>query len=549
MRRELRGSLLPGLLLLSLMAACQELKTVPMEQGKNQDTSDVDPENELGLIPGHAWSKDSGRVLSATATPIAWGDEESPGDEETRRLVKHIPRLHYPRDGRWPILIWAHPAKAGAELQAWIDRGLSPLYNYNIMESLDVWKQMQQQDVPVIFLLQGHVQRLVHRKKDKNVVPVADRPHDQSCPALLLDQRKLVGERNHIAKLYEGLRENGIDVKAVFIDFESGPYLRNGKEKEASVRAEMLEAQKCPQCLKLYGMDKLTSIQQFRSICDGARAEAVKISCTEPLRKVFPEANVGNFFAWPLDRYMDGNGVLNPAHYDVSGGAFPAYGYEGSGMNILQPRCYYVPGWQAYGMPDLVQKKHLVDWNVFTYSLRRFSAAAKVMQPGEKLVPWVGWLFGRARKDGSGSTGTADGYKETIIHTLLRGAETVAIFVPESLSDDFSEPEGMAIDRSEMGVFLRNVVDVQAAYDEVLRFQPFLKTAAPLNHHHEGIYNQPGAEWSGYGNGQAALVRTVSFGRETEKALWLYGNAVALPFREKGAWFWVFPDGSIEEVK
>jgi hypothetical protein len=542
-------SLYTGMLLMSAaiglsVTGCQ------LSSGKKAKT---DATNELGLADSLETANSTLYLPPVIATPLAWSEEKSFDDEAYQRLTQNIPRLDYSRSGRWPVLVWAHSAKAGDELQAWIDRGVSPFYNYKIAQNIAVWKQMQEQDVPVIFMLQGHVQRLFRYNKRRPVAVNNDHhlePAKGKCPAYFIEHPHLKNEGAQYRKLYKKLNDSDIKVDGVFIDFESGAYLRNGVDKEVRVRQAMAEALKCPRCLKRFGKEQLSSIKAFRALVDESRAEAIKTTCTDPLFDVYPKAKVGNFFAWPIDRYIDKNGVLNPDAYEITGGSYPAYGYKNSGMNIAQPRCYFVHGWQGWGMPETVTEQNIVDWNVFTYCIERFSLAANVIKPGEKLVPWVGWLWGHSFKNSSEKNlkaASADGYKETIIHTLLRGAETIAIFAPSKLTDDF-KPD-YTVDRKELGPFLRNLVDVQAGYNEVLRFQPFLNNAKPLNLHHDGVANEPGIEWSGYGNEQASLVRTVSFRGDTVKSIRLYGYTIKLPFRKQGAWFWVFPDGSAKEVK
>lgn len=502
----------------------------------------TDATNELGL----AGSDDAvlGHTPPALAQPQTWPDEKAFTDPGYQRLSRFIPRLRHDRQERWPILLWAKATQAGPELDAWVDRGLSPLFNLNLQKYVPAYKQMQQRQVPVILLWQGHVQKVYRHNKGEAADPTG------LTSLMAMNQPKAIEkEGDQATALYRLLKEQDVDVEAMFLDFETGLYLRNGNDTSEKVEAIRHRALADPACVAALGEKNIGNTQVFRSFCDRSRAQVVRIGAVEPLHRVYPDAWIGNFFSWPIDRLMN-DGVLDPADYATPGGCEPAYGYSGSGMNILQPRSYYVHGWQSWGLPETVTDPRIADWNVFLYTIKTVSQAARVMRPNEKLVPWVGWLWYhsfRNNPDRQLAAASAQAYRETLIHVFLRGAETVAIFDPASLTADFAAD--YPIDRPEMGPFLRNVVDVQAAYDEVLCFQGFLKTATPLNLQQDGAVNVPGTAWSGYGNATVSLVRTVSFTGPQTHSLWLYGRYVALPFREQGTWFWVFPDGFIQEDK
>lgn len=513
----------------------------------------ADPANEVGMANVGQMGQ------NALHTPPPLASLKNPpatlsiDDSGYQRLMQHIPPLQYDRAGRWPILVWAKETNTPDELQAWIDRGVSPLFNYQIEEHIDAWKQMQAQNVPVIFLMQGHTQRLF-RENPKQKTNVNHSKHvspaEGDCPAYLLTHPGLHGEGDRMLHLCQTLRDAGVNVDAVFLDFESGVYLRNGKESASHVHNAMTQALNCSRCIDQFGKEKLENIHAYRALCDTARSQAIRITASDPLHEVFPNADIGNFFAWPINRYINDDGVLDPTAYDTRNGAYPAYGYVDSGMNIMQPRCYYVPGWQDWGLPEIATSQRIEDWNVFLYTIRRTSLASRAMRPNEKLVLWVGWLWRVSRDhptEGQLRIASPAGYRETIIHALLRGAETIAIFDPASLTQDF--PDDYNVDRRNMGPFLRNLVDVQAAYNQVLRFQPFLTASRPLNLCCDGVPNHPGTMWSGYGNEKACLIRTISFNQNIERPITLYGHSITLPFQTDGRWFWVFPDGTHQQIE
>jgi len=470
-------------------------------------------------------------------------------------LRQYIPPLSHARGDRWPILVWAHAGDTPEQWQAWIDRGISPLFQdvsspAQTERALPRLRYFRDRSVPLIILPQGWVQR-AHRQPPAGTgcdhLPPARPSHatidemepnrDFTCPSWVYSNPALEVHAENAKRVCELLKRHGTKPASIWLDAESGVYLRNGAENEDRLRAALAEARKCSRCVERFGIEGLQDLRQYSDIADAALGYAYRVGFVDPVRSVFPGLPVGNFYAHPVRR--------EPA----VPGKHPAYGWSGSGFNVAQPRCYYIPGWRGAG-----RSQEMMDWNVFLYCIGRFSSCARVLEPGEILVPWVCYIWSNRNAPRQAKRGlkiaSAHGYREMAIHTLLRGAETIAIFSPrppgEMLPEDFNTME-----RAAMGGFALNVLDVQRGYDEVLAFNDHLRRGKVLNYDIDGEYrrlDERTAVWSGVGTETKALVRTVTFGPELTKTIRVWDRDVELTFRRRGRFFWITRDGTVTAV-
>jgi len=486
-------------------------------------------------------------VLPAKRT---WPAEPAPDDGTLARIVKHIPRLSYRPGGRWPILAWHGGIKTEEALQVWIDRGITPLFlgwhgKSNVSWVLPRFRQLAKQGVPIVVLPQSVVQVMFcPPKPGKQWPPGCDHElparstkenHDFACPAWLYENPHLARHAKGFQEACRRYQKEGVEITAILIDFESGAYLRNGAEKEERLRPAMAEALKCPRCLKRFGRDAMDTLQEYSAIVDRARAYATKTCLVDPVAKVFPRAKTGNFYAWPISRMPRAPGM------------YPAYGYDGSGMNVPQPRRYFNAGWGGCGRDEAK-----ADWNTLWYSLQAFSPCASVLEEGEALVPWIGIVTSRnsvrERRPGGAAYATPEGFAEVVRHLLLRGAETVAVF--NTWSDpavDFPEDYGN-IPRKEVGPWIMIMEGVQRGYNDMLRFNEILRQAKPLTYDVAGDRNQldeTATVWSGVATDTIALVRTITFGPEQNSVLEIFGRKVQVPFARKGRFYWITQQGDV----
>jgi hypothetical protein len=456
------------------------------------------------------------------------------------KLKQNMPPLQHARGARWPIVFWNPAPQAPEMMRAWVLRGVIPLSvagpgDPSIRPFLHF---LQEHDVPVIFLVQGLVQHAFSKNGQKF--------GDADSPAWLLENPANATQRAAALAMAKSLQADGIIPTSIWIDFEAGAYLRNQNDQEEKVRALQEKALNNPADVTRFGKEQLSSLEGFQRAVDESRAQVMRENFSDPVHSIFPNAQLGNFFAWPIQRAI----AKNPARY---ANRYPAYGYENSGLTVMQPRCYYTVSWGSG--PKASQEE--INWNVFQYSLDRFSRAASVKKAGEKLVPWIGYLIA---DDGSGGAeasrkkaalggvlASPEAYREMVIHTMMRGAETLAVYAPSTLSETLTKEYPPDFARRELGPLLLNLVDVQSGYDDVLRFNSILRESAILNFDVPAKEN-PGAFWSGLQTKEKAVIRTVNFGEETTQAISVFGKQIELPFKKHGQYFWIFPDGKIVPI-
>ena len=489
-------------------------------------------------------------LLITMVTRPALGAE--PGRSDVLDIVRaHIKPLTSPLADRLPILTWqSRGFPTGIEddriaevQQLLMDRGLSPLCNpmgaaAKAEEYIPVLKYRQNQGFPVCILPQGWLQ--VHFVSDRRGrykaphLPPAEASEEFPCPSALQNSRTMERGASQTSQVLTALRDRGIKVSVLVVDFESGAYLRNTGDREGAVRNQAAMANKCPRCVQAFTGRALSTPEGYSKVVDESRAFVIRNMLCDPARRIYPDLHVGNFYAWPINR------LPRPE------GRWPAYGYEESGMSIAMPRVYMNAGWGGAG-----RDQNKVNWNAFYCCLEGFSPAASVLREDELLIPWTHiWLGGRYLDYVMRGRKLPEPWvmSEMACHMLLRGAETFAIWMdtPGRFPADYPYPEYAA-----MGQFVYDVKGVQEGFNEMLKSNDFLRHAKPMTFDVTGQRSQLGpqtATWSGMATDDKALVRTISFanGAVVTKKVNVFGQPVKLPFGAKGRNFWVYPDGTSE---
>ena len=231
-------------------------------------------------------------------------------------LRQYIPPLSYPRGDRWPILVWAGAGDTPEQWQAWIDRGISPLFqDVSSLEqaeaALPKLRYFRDRGVPLVILPQGWVQR-AHRQPPSGTgcdhLPPARPSHatvdemepnrDFTCPSWMHVNPALPVHAENTKRVCAFLKEHGIEPASMWLDAESGTYLRNGAENEDRLNAALAEARKCSRCVGRYGVDGLQSVEQYSAIADTASEHWV--IPVFPL--IFPSLDEFNAFRSRLSR-------------------------------------------------------------------------------------------------------------------------------------------------------------------------------------------------------------------------------------------------------
>lgn len=492
-------------------------------------------------------------LLMLTLIPFVGQAEpvESNQTEVLEKVRQHITPLTYPLADRLPILTWQSQgfptgAEDGriAEVQQFLmGRGLSPLCNpiasvSTAEEYVPVLKYRQDHGFPVCILPQGWLQ--IHFVSDRRGrykaphQPPAEASEEFPCASALKDNRIIERGAAQTTEVLYVLQNHGINVSVLLVDFESGAYLRNTDDQEQAVREQAEMAQRCPRCIESFTEEALSTLDGYAKVVDEARAFAIRNMLCDPARQFFPNCRIGNYYAWPINR------LPRPE------GHWPAYGYEGSGMNVAMPRVYMNAGWGGAG-----RDQDKMNWNAFYSCLEGFSPAASVLRDDELLIPWVHvWLGGKYLDFVMRGRKLPEPWvmSEMACHMMLRGAETFAIWMdtPDEFPTDYPYPE-----YASMGQFVYDVKGVQEGFNEMLQFNHFLRRAKPMTFEVPGQRSELGpatATWSGMTASEKALVRTVSFssGSPITKTVKVYDRLIQLPFGPRDCNFWVYPDGKIE---
>ncbi|NOZ21013.1 MAG: hypothetical protein GXP25_07980 [Planctomycetes bacterium] len=493
--------------------------------------------------------------LSALAALATCATAQTEKARALEKIRKHIKPLTHPLGDRLPIITWQNRnlplgMEAGnieENQKVFVDRGFLPTCNACVNPEkaklyVPIFKFWQSQGFPVCILPQGWVQTLYTTARNGRYKcphqPPAEQSEHYPCPALMMTHKRIPSAAARTADTLRALKENGIKLKLLLVDFESGAYLRNAADREENVRKQMEMAAQCPRCIETFGKEALSTLDGYVGVVNKARASATKQALCDPARSVFPDLFIGNYYAWPINR------VPRPE------GRWPAYGYEGSGLNVLMPRVYMNAGWGGAG-----RDQDKMNWNAFFCCLEGFSPAASVRREGELLIPWPHvWLGGSYLKFVMKGRKLPEPWvmSEMARHMMLRGAETFAIWVDAQIGEfpaDYPYPE-----YAEMGQFCYDVKGVQEGFSDMLRFNSFLRKAKPMNFEVPGARSQLGAEtatWSGVQTPEKALVRTISFnqGKIVEKKIEAYGKSIPLTFGPKGQFYWVYPDGRAEKIE
>lgn len=472
-------------------------------------------------------------------------------------IREHIAPLTRPLGDRLPVLAWQTPkTPTGLELgdvegiwDTYMERGLMPLCNsMNSVEMareyLPIFKHLSSKGYPIVVLPLGWVQRVFRRQVNGQWTeehcphaPPARIDHRWfACPSHMMEAPRLAEHAERAEAVCRVIKDAGLDVRMFTIDYEAAAYLRNRADEEKRVREALAEALRCPRCVKRFGRERLSSPDGYRQVVDEARAYTIRVGLSDPCRKVFPNVLLGNFFAWPVNREQP----RRPGYYS-------AYGWPGSGMNVAQPRCYIPAGWAGGG-----KSQGKIDWNAFYHCLSSFSRAKRVLKDDEMLIPWLHIWHQRqfqARIQKGILLPSREIMREIVRHTMLRGAETIALFAGRFIGtypSDFKYPF-----IAKVGQWVYDVMDVQAAFNEMLAFNEILRKGRVLNLEVTGEYrrlDETTAIWSGVATDEKALVRTICFGTPVRKKIPVFGKQVELPFDHRGRFFWITPDGAAMPV-
>jgi hypothetical protein len=188
-----------------------------------------------------------------------------------------------------------------------MDRGISTLCNpaasaSKAREYIPVVKYRQEHGFPVCILPQGWIQ--IHfvpdrrgRYKAPHLSP-AEASEEFPCVSALRDSRKIERGAAQTSEVLTLLKDHGISVSVLLVDFESGAYLRNTGDQEEAVREQAAMARRCPRCVESFTEEALSTLDGYAKVADESRAFATRNMLCDPARVIFPDIYIGNYYAW-----------------------------------------------------------------------------------------------------------------------------------------------------------------------------------------------------------------------------------------------------------
>ena len=227
----------------------------------------------IGIMAGH--------IASASDS-----DGDPAGNLELIR--EHITPLSRPLGDRLPVLAWQTPkTPTGLELSdvegvwdTYMERGLMPLCNaMNTVEMaeehLPILKHLSSNGYPIVVLPLGWVQRVFNILKPgtdqrhlhcPHQAPARVDHHWLPCPSYMMEAPLLPEQAKRAEAVCRVIKDAGLDVRMIMIDYESAAYLRNRADQEERVREALAEALKCPRCVTRFGRERLGSPDGYRPL-------------------------------------------------------------------------------------------------------------------------------------------------------------------------------------------------------------------------------------------------------------------------------------------
>jgi len=243
---------------------------------------------------------------------------QEPDYEVLTRLKAHIPPLSNSPGDRLPLLIWQTPDlpmgidnnSVSTTQAVYLDRGMLPLCNNcgspaMAKEYLPIFQYWKSKNVPICILPQGWLQAPfagpANRLRMEHKAPAVQAP-DFECAAAMLEIARETKHSGEIMETLAFLKKSEIPLKLLLVDFESGLYLRNQFEEKAHVAQAAVETSQCPRCVGEFGQATPLTAAPFSRIADRTRASITRSILTDPARTIYPDLQIGNYFAWPIHR-------------------------------------------------------------------------------------------------------------------------------------------------------------------------------------------------------------------------------------------------------
>ena len=485
----------------------------------------------LSLLASHATgqpAKPSAATTQFVPVPEP-AEHKEPVPWNLATLLKHVPPLRHDASGRLAMI--SHLVFRMSEDDKSFEEG-KPLSEEMIKELVqrgltqrilpDVkyipYAQALQKAGAQVIVFQGMAFNDPVRNTDENlhVLPKDFRrdprqPAQQPrypCPLVIGDWRKKADE---LRKLFKAYKDAGIEIAAVWWDWEVEPYAGRSRFREAAA---------CARCRKQFPPGVLDDFARYRVFISNWRRMLFSTYMVAPVLEHYPKCSVTNWAVvisslerpthgcWGLGRqrprafkdvlelaradyfYIPGDlGMFNTANPVVYG-------------NTLYYRKHWKKGWN---WPLDAAHMDRVYTHVMLGQISAHADNAQRLAPDTLSVPWVD-RYCPDDRDEKIPILSRPRYREILRHCWLRGADSMQIF-----NIDWSK------DPRKITIATEEIEDAVAVYDEMLAYRPFLEGGSILNTHVPDVRDD-GPVWSGLRLGDRAVVRTFTMGAKTVPA-------------------------------
>jgi len=476
-------------------------------------------------------------ILASSGTAPA---RENPNLWSVEAVFRHVPPLLHEHAGRLPMITW--PSFCQGTNDAAFERGEPlPPEVYRELERRGLTQRlrlstnyvsmavaMQAAGAKVVFVegwaLNGPYELgpdPLHKLPAGFKPAAADRHY--ACPTLTEGWAKKADEIRATLRAYKSA---GVKVSGVWLDWEIEPLDWSPGRWE--------QARACARCQSLLPRGTLDSAQNYSAFIQDFRAALFSAYVAAPALEVYPGIPVTDWGAVvstpdiPTLSYW-GNRRLSPRDLGLFTAANPvAYG------NTIYYEFHWTTNW---GYPLDVPHMDRLYTHVMLSQVSLNAANMKRSVPWKFCIPWV-CRYCPDLEDEKVPILSRERYREILRHIWLRGADSMQIF---------NEPRPKHPE-----IYLEELEDAVAVYDEVLAYRLFLEHGVLMNTTIPKVTDN-GAIWSGLRLENEALIRGFTQNAKPVSFTitpWSDGPAVELTAPPRGqTWRLVRDGGKIKTVK
>lgn len=470
---------------------------------------------------------------------------DPPAKWEMDSLLRTVQPMTHPLKGRLPLLLWNSPLprdkklvalRADGTLRTYIDalaaRGIVPPvemgWEWDPDAAMAMALTLKEAGQPVHVLaafgiVGGEDELYANTPKVTGKWPLNEKGEltwtgTRAWPILpVYDVSKSVA---FYTEWMHRFKDAGIDVKAVWTDYEGLPYPWNF----------VYDSQKAEAARKHYPDGALDSFPAFAGYIAEVHNTMLSEAIADPVHAVFPKALVGNYGA------------------EASTEAFPFVDTNGAPYGIFTLGRLDVAMPSIYANTAYLPRYYNLDWEVtaadvdnvyFTTMVRSMSAALAGTLPGKLSMPYVS-RFTPDKNDPRYLFPMSRGYyRELLRHGILRGADGYYLF---NLGYN---PQGAVTPQ----LSFDSVEDARAVTDELLAYREFLEKGTPMTFDVPAL-RTPAVIWSGLKLKDRCLVRVWTLGTQPRTLdLVAFGKGHVLKVPTDGATYLIDKNGKVKTVK